>query len=633
MRKAGVMPSAALIIFAFFLFAWAAYPEISVAAGPNAPAAEGAREMAFQHKKQGDAFRTQGRVANAAQEYDIALSLYDGFPIEDHLMMARFLSWSGKLDEAIRELRKILSKEPENHIAQTQLARCLSWKKDQTPTADLADDSTKVAVAAEGAETAESARVTAFRHKELGDNFREHGDVARAAQEYALALSLYDGFTIQDRFMMARFLSRGGMLDETIRELNKILSEEPENLEARIHLARCLSWKGDQAASLEESSKALAASPGNKEALLVRANALRWSGKQKEGVSIYREILEKEEDFDTRLGLSQVYLADGYLRGAMKEAGLLKPEYPYQKKELENLHVDIDKATRPDVVAGYSHYSDSDSNRSHRYNVSGGFWTGHLKWGVGYLYTDASGNGRSAQSHRATLSADSRPLEWLWVGGTAGYSRLEGGDSSGDFFVGSVRAGTSVHNGRFNLSMSRNVLTDTAELIDKQIRNTEVATNISYPLPYRFSLFAGYAHRDYSDNNRASDIYGMIRHRFGLRIPSISTGYRFRYLDFQRQSRGGYFDPSNYMSHRLDVALDYDKEKLYAYLCLYGGHQSFKRYEESASSFFGGWVAVLGMHVTKSIDAEIHGEGSGETGGSASGFRYNIFGARVKARF
>ena len=836
-----------LIVFVFLSLAYAAYPEISIASSPDMSAAtvvlpgenkktvESAQETAFRHKELGDGLRTQGNVVGAAEEYNKALSLYDGFPVEDRLMMARFLSWGGKLDEAIVELKKILSQEPENQSARTHLARCMSWKEGQATSTALAAGSTK---------TAGNAREMALKHKELGDGFNERDEVASAAEEYSMALSLYDGFLLEDRFLMtlslswggkldeairelnkilseepghlkarihlarcmswkgdqaasltesskaldaspgnrdalliradalsrsgeykdgisiykeilekgedfdarlglsqvylsdgslneareaaallkpkysyqekeladlladidkavssyvsagggspdtdasasaaktgevapvsalrhkelgdelqerdaklaaeeynkalsmdhsfsieerfimARSLSWGGMLDEAIREFRKILSEEPENLKARIHLARCLSWKGDQAASLEESSKALEISPGNKEALLVRANALRWSGKQKAGVSVYKDILEQGEDFDTRLGLSQVYLSDGYLRGALKTAAPLKPEYPYQEKEFANFRADVDKATRPDAGASYSYYSDSDNNRAHRYNVYGGFWTGYWKWRVNYFYTDASSPDLNAQSHRVTLSTDSRPLEWLWIGGTAGYSRSEGENSSGDAFVGNLRAGTRVYDGRLDVSVSRNALADIAGLINRKIRNTEIATNISYPLPYRFSAYAGYAYRDYSDGNSAMDMYGMIRHRIGI----ISTGYRFRYLDFQKQSGGGYFDPSNYMSHRLDIAMEYEKEKWYTYLSLYGGHQAYNRYDASQNSFFGGWIAVLGRHLTGAVYMEVHGEGSNEAGGTTagSGFRYNEFGARLRVRF
>jgi len=109
-------------------------------------------------------------------------------------------------------------------------------------------------------ETAESAKERALQHKKRGDEFRSRDDIGQAGEEYGRALSLYRGFSVEDRFMMARYLSWSGRIDDAIRELKAILSEDPENVNARIHLARCLSWKGDLRGSLDESSKVLAVS-------------------------------------------------------------------------------------------------------------------------------------------------------------------------------------------------------------------------------------------------------------------------------------------------------------------------------------------------------------------------------------
>src|SRR5512140_603839 len=402
-------------------------------------------------------------------------------------------------------------------------------------------------------ETAESAKEKALQHKKRGDEFRLRDDIGHAGEEYGRALSLYRGFSVEDRFMMARYLSWSGRIDEAIRELNAILSEDPGDVNARIHLARCLSWKGDLRGSLVESSKVLAVSPDNTDALLARANALKWSGNPNAGISIYKSILERGEDFDTRLGLSQSFLSNGYIRGARDGAKRLTPEYPYQEKERKNLNAEIDRATRPDLGADYSYYHDSDDNRLDRYSLSAGFWTGYWKWGIGYLYTDATDPSRHAADHDLSLSADSRPTEWLGVGGTAGVN-WTANDNSGSHFVGSVRADAKVFDGRVGVSLARKVFADTAQLIGNGIRFTEIASFVEYPLPYRFTVRASYAARDYSDDNRSEDWQGSLRHVFHLKNPSLAAGYRIRYLDFQRESGSGYFDPADYLSHRVEFS-------------------------------------------------------------------------------
>jgi tetratricopeptide (TPR) repeat protein len=480
--------------------------------------------------------------------------------------------------------------------------------------------------------TAESAKERALQHKKRGDEFRSRDDIGHAGEEYGRALSLYRGFSVEDRFMMARYLSWSGRTDEAIRELNAILSEEPGNVDARIHLARCLSWKGDLRGSLDESSKVLAVSPDNKDALLVRANALKWSGNPNAGISIYKGILKKGEDFDTRLGISQAFLSTGYIRGAKDGAKRLTPEYPYQEKELKNLNAEIDKATRPTLGAGYSYYRDSDDNRLDRYSLSTGFRTGNWKWDIGYLYTKAEDPSRNAADHDLSLSVESRLTEWLGMGGSAGVNRTAN-DNSGSFFVGGVRGDAKVLDGRIGAGVARRGFPDTAQLIENEIRFTELSSYFEYPLPYRFGVRASYATRDYSDDNRSDDWQGSIRHVFGFKNPLVAAGYRIRYLDFQRESGGGYFDPAGYLSHRVELSVGYEKGRGYFHLAPFIGHQSYRRRGDTPEGFFVGGEGVIGAHVTDSVALELHGEGSDEAGGSASGFRYFQVGARMKARF
>lgn len=481
-------------------------------------------------------------------------------------------------------------------------------------------------------ETPESLKERALRHKKQGDEFRLRGDIGHAGEEYKRALSLYRGFSLEDRFMMARYLSWSGRNDEAIRELNVILSEDPENLDARIHLARCLSWKGDLRGSLDESSKVLAVSPGNKDALLVRANALKWSGNPAAGITIYKDILERGEDFDTRLALSQTFLSTGYIRGARDGAKRLTPEYPYQEKELKNLNAEIDKATLPVIGAGYNYFSDSDDNRLDRYSLSTGFWTEGWQWAIRYLYTEAKDPSRHASDQELSLSAQSRLTERFWVGGTAGVN-WTASDNSGSFFIGSLMAEAKALDGRIGASIARNFFADTAQLIENGIWFSEIASYLEYPLPNRFTVRASYAARNYSDDNRSDDWQGAIRHQFSRNNPSVAVGYRIRYLDFQRESGGGYFDPSCYLSNRFELSVDYEKGRGYVHLAPFIGYQSYRRRGDSPEDFFGGGEGVIGAHVTNSVDIELHGEGSDEAGASASGYKYYQVGLRMKARF
>ncbi|MEW6721140.1 MAG: tetratricopeptide repeat protein [Thermodesulfobacteriota bacterium] len=478
---------------------------------------------------------------------------------------------------------------------------------------------------------ADTDREKALIHKERGDDFRVRNDIGGAAGEYGKALSLYRGFPREDRFMMARYLSWAGRLDEAIRELREILSEDPGNAAARTHLARCLAWNGKLRESLEESSAVLAASPDDKDALLARASALKWSGNSNAAVSIYKGILSKGEDFDTRLGLSQAWLSDGFTRGARQGAALLKPEFPYQEKERGGLDNEIRKATRPGVAAGYSRYDDSDDNRVDRYTLSGDFWTGNWKWGAGYLHVEAADPSRDVETDELSLSAQSMVTERIAVGGFAGLNRASGGNPR-TFAIGGANAEARLFDGRIGAGVARRSFADTAVLIANRIRFTEAAAHFEHPLPYRSTFRAGVTRRGYSNENRSIDLQGFLRHTFDMKNPQLAAGYRIRYLDFRKDSGGLYFDPNSYVSHRAEASIGWEAGRAYGYLVPFFGYQSYDRRGVTTNGTFGGAEGALGVNVTDSFAVELHGEGSDEAGVTASGFRYRQFGARVRWR-
>jgi tetratricopeptide (TPR) repeat protein len=470
-------------------------------------------------------------------------------------------------------------------------------------------------------------------HRKLGDELAAKGDYRNAAANYRKVLSdAGPALATGERIRMATVLSWGGELEAAIRELGSILQTDPGNLQARIQLARSLSWAGKTGEAIREADRVLADSPGNPDALVVKGNALRFRNDHRSAILVFESVLAKKENFDARLGLSYACLAGGNIKCAKESARNLTPVYPYQEKERKNLYAEIDKAIRPALGAGYSYYRDSDDNRLDRYRLSTGFRTGAWRWGVGYLYTDAEDPTRNASDQELSLSADSRPTEWLGVGGTAGVN-WTANDHSGTYFVGSVRADAKVLDGRIGAGVARNVFAETAQLIENGIRFTEIASFVEYPLPYRSTVRASYAFRDYTDDNRSDDWQGSIRHVFDLKNPLLAAGYRIRYLDFQRESGSGYFDPAGYLSHRVEFSVDYEKGRGYVHLAPFIGYQSYRRGGDTSETFFAGAEGVIGANISDSVALELHGEGSDEAGSSASGFRYYQAGVRMKARF
>src|SRR5262245_2323945 len=150
-----------------------------------------------------------------------------------------------------------------------------------------------------------AARTLAQQYKELGDRHVSEDLLGEAAGAYARALSLArDPFSLDERVRMAIYLSWDNRLDTAIDELRSVLEQDPQRTAARIHLARIYSWSGALGEAIGEADEVLRMDPGNPEALLIKADALEWGGYSRRAIPIYREILDRENRFNARLGLS-----------------------------------------------------------------------------------------------------------------------------------------------------------------------------------------------------------------------------------------------------------------------------------------------------------------------------------------
>lgn len=468
-------------------------------------------------------------------------------------------------------------------------------------------------------------------HKALGEVMALKGDYKGAGKEYLKALSLDRmGFSENERFRMAVHLSWGSYLKEAIKELSDIVKNNPDHLEARIHLARSLSWAGRLKESQKEVEAILRMSPENRNALFIQANILRWRGHINQAISIYRNLLETKEDFDIRLGLTYALLRKGDRKGAQESLSHLKPTYPYQEKELKKLEEEVLRATRPSLGGTYQFYHDSDDNQLHRISVSGGGWIDPVRVDLHFRHTDARDDSRHHRSEEVFFRGYLRAIESLTIGGGAGVTQLAHKETD-HYLTGTLFATVDLFRGFLGGSISRNVLVDTAQLIENKIRVSEAGIYGSQNLTDFLSLHGSYFYRDYSDKNYSHDFQFTPRYVVFPGNPRTSLGYRLRYLDFDKHTRGGYFDPRNFISHQALVSIDYEKDPFFIFLEPYIGYQSFKRYGERDRDFILGGAGVFRCRISRHMDAEATVEGGNYALGATSGFNYFqiSFGLRI----
>jgi tetratricopeptide (TPR) repeat protein len=469
-------------------------------------------------------------------------------------------------------------------------------------------------------------------YKALGDLYVSQDKIDHAADAFIRALSLArDDFPPRERVQMAIYLSWANKLIEATKELKLVLVADPENIAARTHLARVLSWSGDLTEAILQADRVLKKAPDHEDALLVKADVLRWQGHFRDAIPIYQRLLDSKVDFDARLGLAYAYLATGNRTAALETIRLLKPANRSQQNNLKKLTAVINLDTAPRLDARYNYYKDSDDNRVDRYVLSSNFWVANVNLGTDFRHTSAHDTSRSNRAEDFSLKAYTNITDSLGLGAGAGFTQLHDGNSS-IFAIGHFKADMRVLNGSVGAAVAREVLSDTAELVQNRIRMTSANFYVSQLLTQRLSIRADYNYKDFSDGNHANDLQLGTQFAFYLN-PKIAIGYRFRLLDFERQSRDGYFDPNNYIANRFFASCYIEREWFYTYLDVFVGYQRYRRYSAVNNDFIHGGTASFGIKPTSNLALEVNIEGGNFAAGSVSGFNYLNVGPRILFRF
>jgi tetratricopeptide (TPR) repeat protein len=469
-------------------------------------------------------------------------------------------------------------------------------------------------------------------YKHLGDLLVEQDNLELAADAYSKAfLAGRESFSANERLQMAVYLSWADRLQESKEELNRLISQDPKNIAARTHLARVLSWTGELGAAIAQADLVLEGAPDQKDALLVKADALQWQGRYVEAIPIYHKIITRDGDFDARIGLTRCMLAVGNRVAAMENLNLLKPANARQKRELAKLTEAVDQETRRSIEARYNYYHDSDENQLNRYGLSGNFWVDNQKYTLSFRHTDASDPTRDNRAEDLLFKAYSRLTDRFSAGAGIGFTQLDDRHTS-NFLAGHVRVDAKLFGGSTGANVTREVLTDTAELIENRIRMTNVGLYITQPLTERFSVYGGYNYKNFSDGNHANDLQLVSQYAIYL-APRIVIGHRFRLLDFQKQSRSGFFDPNNYIANRAFGSVYYESRLFYSYLEAYLGYETFRRNGAASDNVIHGGSGSMGIKPITNLAIEVNVEGGNFAAGSTSGFNYFIIGPRVSYRF
>ena len=483
----------------------------------------------------------------------------------------------------------------------------------------------------------------AFELKQEADRLIAQDKFDEALNQYEKALkSDPNVLSVSEKIQLARYYSWVDKLDEGIAVLQQLHKEQPNNSEVKTLLARFLSWKNNTNEAMRLSDEVLMQDPLNTEALHVKADLLAWNANASDSLAYYDKALERGDNFDIRLGYAYAQLSVGALDKAMLERAKLVPRFGYQTINLAKLDTAIEKAkkgelptpTRRDSIdlPALSYYHDSDGNIVKTIRTTYNFNVNRFSGDVSYRHGEASNDTLSNRFDTLSVNAGTALYSSLRVHAGIGYV-INHSDSINNTMTGHL--GVNYYRGDWEggAVLYREALLDTAGLVDNTIRMNGGEVYLSKAMEGHNTVYGSYAHRSYSDDNDANDLRVGIKHVLDFANPRVTVGYAIRYLDFERQSLGGYFDPNNFISHQIFAGMEYRDGKSTYYLDPYVGFQSFERYDTSSNDFYGGGSLRWRYQFTPKLYTEMNAEAGNYALEQAAGYNYYMVGARLNISF
>lgn len=105
----------------------------------------------------------------------------------------------------------------------------------------------------------------------------------------------------------------------------------------------------------------------------------------------------------------------------------------------------------------------------------------------------------------------------------------------------------------------RNIeLEATAVQIENDIRSSTLFGTVDYRFPLDLILHTRYEFSNYSDSNIKQKVRADLYKSITKGNPRLTIGYGFEFLSFARNLSNGYFNPSNYLAHTVNMYLESD---------------------------------------------------------------------------
>ena len=409
-----------------------------------------------------------------------------------------------------------------------------------------------------------------------------------------------------------------GALELSAGHYRRAVELEPDDFDARLGLARVLSWKKEFSGSIDAYRALRLENPDDPRVLLGLGRTLSWAGRFAEADAVFLEMEEKKIEpieahagrarlrgwqgqldeaaqfwrhvlraepgnLDARVGIAWVNHWKGLDRTAREQADNLVLDHP-GSKDARELQAAIRLGLRPYADAEAFRSSDTDSNQVEGATIAWAFkaepqTTVRLAWSTwnaefrcqdpGFCSAPGLVLGSEIDTRAQALSAGvtSRVVSPITFHARLGAVREDNFDG-GSRTVGTLGGFMRFQVGpRFLVGTDggREVLLDTAPLIDRGIRTDEANGRVEFRFRPAWLLSGSAGMASYSDGNARRTAGAAIEWRAPRTHPWVSAVLDARYRTFNADRDNGYFDPLRYDSELLTVAIwdDYRDGRFY----------------------------------------------------------------------
>lgn len=467
-------------------------------------------------------------------------------------------------------------------------------------------------------------------HLRIGDFYAARRQPLKASDHYLKALHLdRRALTLEERYRLALHFGSNKRLEDAVAELKLLLEKQPEHVDARVALARYLAWSGRLKEAIVTAEAVLQRRPEHGEARLIIANAASWKGDYQTAIAMYRQLLQNQEDPATRVGLTHALINTGDYEGARESRAKLESADPTLLPDVEQISRALRQASRRHAELAAENHSDTDDNVRTTHTLRG-------RWPVerGRVSIEAAHTKAEAPTRRGTADQFS-------VQGVRRYAPALQLQAA----LGAVRSATRTrpagmvglqwHRGDWDMTLQgrRKIYTDTAQLMENDIRAYEGVVRAHYTFIDALAIDVSCWYADFSDGNRGMHWQVTPWYIVRAQAPRIVLGLSHEYQSYARQTDGGYYDPRSLAADRLLIAVSAGSERWEGTMQIHAGTARFEESGARGDNASAGGYATVRYRPTPRASLSVQVEGSNSALTTVSGYRYFSLGLQGQVDF